>query len=139
MHSKTKELEEFFLDSVMPPKLKAMPTLKEIVVRRIVKLRSFFNQLYECENDLFEPVPMDIIDQIFDEYCSIPAPSLPTAALNVDGGLTANDICMLITRNTSKLNLSKLRAHRHNIEHSLICDALGTSHRVCCKLKSNES
>ena len=109
----------------MPPKLKAMPTLTEIVVESIIYNKTFFNQLYELENDLFEPVPCDIIEQIFDSYCELAYTKQTSASVNEDG-VNANDICMLITKSTAKLNLSKLRAHRHNIDHSLICDALGT-------------
>ena len=102
----------------MPPAVRPFPSLKEIVVKEIVRARSLFGELYKNEYDLFDPVPCKFIDRILDEYCHLDGigPNL----------LTANEICMLITTSTTKLDLNKLRVHRHNVPHAFITDALAT-------------
>ena len=102
----------------MAPAARSFPSLRDIVVTQIVKSRSIFGQLYEHEYDLFDPVPGEIIDDILEQYFSLDA-----IGSNL---LTANEICMLITTSTTKLDLNKLRAHRHNVPLTFIIDALGT-------------
>ncbi len=101
-----------------PPLLKTVPSLQQIIVKKIVQCKAVFGKLYQLEEDLFEPVPSEIVDSILEEL------SCPSCVES--SKLTANEICMLITSSTSRLDLSKFRAFRNQIDHSFICDALGT-------------